>query len=125
MGDEIRDLLLSGFMIYPSAGKFIVKKESVPSSQYQIEPHECDSYVEAIELAAQLLRTPREVAWAVTVRYNRGLGIEYKNLSDVIASSKEIALQNAEILAENHFKKQKVMISGVKVQPKIDDHRDK
>lgn len=118
MGDELRDLLLNGFMIYPSAGKFIVKKESVPASQFQIEAHECSSYADAVNLALELLRRPLESCWIITVRYNRGLGIEYKNLTDVFASSYEDAVQKAEIIAENHFKKQKVVISGVKVRPK-------
>jgi len=118
MGDELRDLLLNGFMIFPSNGKFVVKKESVPSSQFQIEPMERSSYAEAVELALELLRKPVENYWIVTVRYNRGLGIEYKNLNDVLASNYDDALQKAEIVAENHFKKQKVMISGVKVRPK-------
>lgn len=119
MGDELRDLLLNGFMIYPSNGKFIVKKESVPTSAYQLEAQECNSYGEAVELALQILRTPKLLSWVVTVRYNRGLGIEYKNLNDVFASSKEEAQDLAENLAETHFKKQKVMISGVKVRLKI------
>ena len=118
MSDELRDLLLNGFMIYPSNGKFIVKKECVPSSQFQIEPQECNTYGEAIEAALQILRTPKLLSWTVIARYNRGLGIEYKNLDDVFAPTKEEAQNLAENQAESHFKKQKVVISGVKVKLK-------
>jgi len=36
MSEELRDIILNGFLVYPSNGKFIVKKEAVPESNFTI-----------------------------------------------------------------------------------------
>ena len=118
MNDILRDLLLNGFMIYPNNGKFIVKKEAVPLNLTVFKETEYDSYELAVEAAGAMLNNPQMVDWKVIVRYNRGLGIEYKNLPDVRASN----IQNAKALAEvmaGELLGGAVVISEVKVIHKI------
>jgi len=112
--DTLKDLLLNGFMIYPCGNKFVVKKESVPFNLIAIEEKEYDNYEIAIEAANNMLKTPLMADWSVIVRYNRGLGIEYKNLPDIRASNKEEAKIFAENIA-NEFFNDSVLISEVKV----------
>ena len=118
MTDMLRDLILNGFMIFPSNGKFIVKKQAVPDSNFSIAEQECASYAEAVEYAAAVFNKPRISVWQVTVRYNRGLGIEYKNLQDVCAVNHEEAMDIAKTQAELMLKGNKTVISEIKLRPK-------
>lgn len=117
MNDILRELLLNGFMIYPNDGKFIVKKEPVPSNPTAIKETCHDSYELAIEAAESMLNVPQLVDWLVIARYNRGLGIEYKNLPNVQAANKQQAKALAESLAEEILGN--VVISEIKVCLKI------
>lgn len=117
MNDILRDLLLNGFMIYPNNGKFVVKKESVPSNPTILKESEYDSYDLAVEAAVNMLQTPQSVEWVAIVRYNRGLGIEYRNLPDVRATSKDEATAMAEKAAERVLGGN-VVISEVRVRLK-------
>lgn len=116
MSEELRDIILNGFLIYPSNGKFIVKKESVPESDFSIDAIECDSYKGAIEYAIESLKKPRIFKWDIKVRYNRGLGIEYRNFNFVESSNYEDAFELASSQVEKFFKDQKVVISEIKVR---------
>lgn len=116
--DNMRDLLTNGFMIYPNNGKFVVKKESVPNNTLVIKEQEFSSYDLAVEAAIEMLNMPQLVEWNVIVRYNRGLGIEYKNLPTVTATDKDKAKMMAEIKAAEFFDPS-VKIGEVKVVPKI------
>jgi len=115
--DNMRDLLTNGFMIFPNHGKFIVKKESVPGNTLIIDEQEFDSYELAVEAAVDILKQPKYIEWEVIVRYNRGLGIEYRNLATVVASDKNRAKILAEINATEVFDPA-VAISEIKVTPK-------
>ena len=120
MNNPLLDLLLNGFMIYPSNGKFIVKKENVPSSPYKINEKEFDDYASAINHATEMLMAPRLTVWSVVLRYNRGLGIEYKNLSDVFANTKDEAVIMANNQVEVLSKTIKLLSFEVKVRLKND-----
>lgn len=115
MSDSLQMLLLNGFMIYPSNGKFIVRKESVPESCYILESKEFNTYTEAIDYAIAILEKPRKQIWGVMLRYNRGLGVEYKNLSDVFAVTKDEALQIVNEEIEDMAKKVKLLSFEVRV----------
>ena len=65
MSDSLQMLLLNGFMIYPSNGKFVVKKESVPESCYSLEIKEFNTYGEAFDYAIEILHKPRKQVWGV------------------------------------------------------------
>jgi hypothetical protein len=118
MNDILRDLLLNGFMIYPNNGKFVVKKEAVPSNPAILKESEYDSYDLAVEAAVNMLQTPQSVEWVAIVRYNRGLGIEYRNLPDVRATSKDEAHAMASRLADKVLGGGNVVISEVRVRLK-------
>lgn len=118
MSNSLQMLLLNGFMIYPSNGKFVVKKESVPESCYSLEIKEFNTYSEAFDYAIEILNKPIKQVWGVMLRYNRGLGIEYKNLSDVFATTKEEAFIIANDQLENMLKKVKLLSFEIKVSLK-------
>lgn len=118
MSDQLRDIMMSGFIIYPSNGKFIVKKEAVPESNYNLAEYECDSYGEAIDYAIEMLKKPILYKWSAMVRYNRGLGVEYKKLNEIESETYDLAMQIAVGEVELIFKKQKVTISEIKVRLK-------
>ena len=118
MSDSLRDLLMNGFMIYPSHGKFVVKKELVPHSNYILPEKEFNSYAEAVEYAIESLQKPRLMSWKVTLRYNRGLGVEYRSLSDILADSKEQAIVAANEVVETLIKAEKIISYEIKVQMK-------
>ena len=109
MSDFLQMLLLNGFMIYPCNGKFVVKKERVPESDYLLEPSEFGTYGEAFDYAVAVLSTPRKLVWCVMLRYNRGLGVEYRNLSEVSASDHEEAMAIANRQVEELAKKMKLL----------------
>lgn len=117
MNDALRDLLLNGFIIYPKDGKFVLRKESVPSNPTVMQEMEFSCYEEASTWALNNLHA-RIADWIVTVRFNRGLGIEYKNLPDVQACTREEAKNKAKNLAELHFTDPKVVLSEVRVRLK-------
>lgn len=117
MNDILRDLLLNGFVIFPRNGKFILKKESMPCNPTVISEMEFESCDEAIDWATNNLHV-QVYDWIVTVRFNRGLGIEYKNLPDVQASTLDYAKTIAKKEAERHFIDPKVVVSEVRVRLK-------
>lgn len=117
MNDILRDLLLNGFVIYPKNGNYVLKKESMPSNPTVIPETEFKCCDDAINWALSNLRM-EVYDWIVTVRFNRGLGIEYKNLPDVQSPTLEHAKVAAEKEAEKHFTDPKVVISEVRVRLK-------
>ena len=118
MSEELRDIMLSGFLIYPSNGKFIVKKQSVPHSDFTVDEKECNTYTEAIDFASSVLKEPKVIFWSCIVRFNRGLGVEYKNLNDIKAETYENAVNLAEIQFNNIFNNPKIIISEIRVRLK-------
>lgn len=114
---ELRDLLMNGFIIFPKNGKFILKKEAVPDNEIVINETEFESYELAVECAIELLKKPQVLNWDVVVRFNQGLGIEYRNLSAVVAETHEEAQRLAEANANLTFNKM-VDIIEVRVRPK-------
>ena len=117
METTICELMTCGFMIYPSNGRFVVKKQAVPGSNNSIEEMEVSSYEEAVELAKQLLAKPVLKSWSVVVRYDRGLGVEYRSLADVVSESHEQAVLMAQGQADLVFDR-KTRIAEIKVRPK-------
>jgi len=110
------ELIKNGFNISFENNKFVVRKINVPNNSTIIESREFDDYSFALEFAEKQLKKNRE--WQPIVRYNRGLGIEYKNLSIITASSKEEAQKIATTQAEICLK-DLVTILEVKVFSKI------
>lgn len=99
MEDNLSDLMSNGYMIYPSDGAFLVRKMPVPGNQRAVDPVRARNHEEAVALAMSLHRQPVSSVWSLTARYNRGLGVEYRNLPEVTASSHEEALRKGEELA--------------------------
>lgn len=119
MIDILQDLLANGFSIVPHQGRFLVAKNASELNPLVINPVECRTYGEAIETALDLLKTKTLLCWSVTIRYNRGLGIEYKNISDIFAETKDQALELANDCANKFFNDNKTKICEVRVRIKI------
>lgn len=115
--DIMRDLLTNGFIIYSNNGDFIVKKEPVPNNTLVIKEQKFNNYEAAIAAAVELLKTPPLIEWEIIVRYNQGLGVEYKNLPTIFSKNQHQAKLMAEYNVSLFFEKL-VKISEIKVRPK-------
>lgn len=118
MNDLMKDLILNGFIIYPKDDKFAIRKQAVPSNNLALEESVYNDFDSAIDAASVFLQNSLMLEWVGIVRYNRGLGVEYKNLNTILASTHEKALQMAKNLADNLFDDPKYEIIEVKVKPK-------
>jgi hypothetical protein len=118
MNDIMRNLILNGFAIYSVDEKFAVKKQAVSSNNLVLEESTYPDYDSALNAALEFLEKSPMEEWIGIVRYNRGLGIEYKNLNVILASTQEKALQIAKNLAYELFDDPKFEIIEVKVKPK-------
>ena len=76
---DLNDLILNGFVIYPQNNSFMVKKIAVSTNSTIFDPTEFATYEEALNFAFSKLRARNE--WQPIIRYNNGLGIQYKNRS--------------------------------------------
>jgi hypothetical protein len=119
MSEDLKNIMLSGFTIFPSNGKFVLKKQSVPESNFSIDNKEFNSYEDAMEFAIKMLKEPRIFNWSAIIRYNRGLGIEYKNLQLLQAESYDIAYELAQKQVDALFFRKKVVVSEIKVRKEI------
>ena len=106
-------------MIYPINGRFVLKKEICSSSPYQISEIQFKTYKEAVQEAERIFKTPQMIEWTVLIRYNRGLGVEYKNLETVFAISYQDAECASQIVVENFSKDNKAKVAEVRIRPKI------
>ena len=114
-------LLKIGFSFYKEYGpnqKFVVSKHAVFEDPSVLEDISCDDLDEAIKIAQGFLNKPKNFVWQAIVRFNRGLGIEYKNLPEIEAKSLEDAEVQAKILAEKMKKDPKLIILEIKVRLK-------
>jgi hypothetical protein len=96
-----KELTASGFIVYPHGSRFSMMKVATPVDDRVMEPLNFDTYEEAANKANELY-VFREYSFMAIARYNRGLGIEYKNIPEFSAATKEeaekIAWEKAEAL---------------------------
>lgn len=119
--NRIESLITLGFCFskaYGPNGKFSVSKHPVYENPTSMEEQICESIDEALVEAEKFLETPNLFFWSAIVRFNRGLGIEYKNLADFEAVSYEEAIKMAKIEAEKLKKDPKIIILEIKVRLK-------
>jgi len=118
---ELEKLICLGFSFLKDYGpnnKIHVSKHPVFENPTMMDKRICGSFEEAIEVASNFLNKPDKLFWSAIVRFNRGLGIEYKNLPDIQANSHEEATQKAEIEAQKMLKEPKLIILEIKVRLK-------
>lgn len=115
MEQNLQNLMKNGFIIYPKENKFIVEKIAVEGNSNILKPIEFETYELALEYAVFRLNPTKE--WQPIIRYNRGLGIEYKNLPTIFAENREKALNIAKVKAESL---KECQVLEVKVFPKFD-----
>lgn len=95
---EIKDLVENGFLIYLEQNRFLVEKKPTKLNKKQASK----SYFESLEEAIEFVKKCIEIKeWKAIVRYNRGLGVEYKTLKLIEAFSLEEAKNIAKLEAEN------------------------
>lgn len=119
--NELEKLIHLGFCFLKDYGpneKIFVHKKAVFENPAVMEEHSCDSLDEAIEVSNKFLDSPSKLLWSTIVRFNRGLGIEYKNLPDIEAASYEEALEIAKNEADKLKKEPKLIIAEIKVRLK-------
>lgn len=119
----LRDLIANGFVIRPQGEQWLVEKLPLPDSSWRLEPVTCTNYEEAVCLASQMLQDKKNetplLEWTATVRYNRGLGVEYRNLQPIQASTAEEAKEKALCEAQKLLSGERVLdIREVRVRPK-------
>lgn len=119
MDNEVLFKLMSqGFVIYPENDKFVVAKHYVPGNQFTYEDIVCESHEEAVKKAIELLERSNVHEFLGIVRYNRGLGVEYKNLPNIFAECYEKAVDLASKLAEEILSDPSCIILEIKVKLK-------
>lgn len=111
------ELTKNGFIIYPKDTSFAVQKVSTPNNQIKLEEKIFPTYEEAVNFAKSFLKTGLSLFIGI-VRYNRNLGVEYKNLPLIeakdIEQAKAMALLSAQELIGEQY------IIEVRVRPKND-----
>lgn len=118
MGDLIVDeLIKNGFVIYPKDTCFALQKVSTPISPEKLDEKVFPNYQKAVDFAKSLLEKELYNFTAI-VKYNRKLGVEYKNLPLIEAKNIEIAKQQAILLANQLVGEQYII--EIKVRPKND-----
>ena len=123
MKTDMKTLFSYGFVIYPKDSNFILEKYpgtiSAPKSEIVLPPIPYDSYEKASEAAMAYindwsLNVGQE--FSVIVRYNRGLGVEYKTLPSVRADTQELAQAKGDEEARKIFP-DPIIIHEVRVRP--------
>lgn len=117
--DLIKNLMLNGLLIYQDGTEFLIQKIDVPNNKTKIDNEDkFESFESAFEVACHLLNMQQaSKSWIPTVRYNQGLGVEYKNLHEVFAPNKEMALKLATEAAYQYFRNMPaVVIKEIKVK---------
>lgn len=113
----MEELIKKGFVIYPKGTEFALQKVSTPFSPEKLEEKTFSSHQDAVDFAESFgqnkLRT-----FSGIVRYNRKLGIEYKNLPIIEANNMEEAHEKALLLAQKIVGEQYII--EVKVRLKND-----
>jgi hypothetical protein len=112
---ELKEAAYLGILIFSNkGGTFIFEKKETFLDKRTRSQEEYASFEEALKASNDFLNMQKE--WQTIIRYNKGLGIEYKNLPVIFASTKEdakvIAEQEAEKILGNS-------IIEVKVKPKF------
>lgn len=111
------ELTKNGFIIYPKDTSFAVQKVSTPNNPERLDEKVFSSYQEAVDFAKSFVK--RELyTFTAIVRFNRKLGIEYKNLPLIEAKDIESAKQKANLLAQELVGEQYII--EVRVRPKND-----
>jgi len=110
--NDFEVLASNGFIIYANEqGDFIVEKKPSKFNALRINAVIFNSFQESIDYINNILNKPKE--WTAIIRYNKGLGIEYKNISPINANSKEdakkIAFKQAEKLLGDYIIEVKVV----------------
>lgn len=117
----IEKLISLGFCFYKEYeqnGKIYVSKHPVFDNPTLLDETACDSFEDALKVAENFLNSSVKLTWLAIMRFNRGLGIEYKNLPDIEAANYEEAIKLAKLQAEKSKIDPKIIISEIKVRLK-------
>ncbi len=115
MENQLIELTGLGFVVCPNGqGKW----EVVRFFDGKIVFATADTYEEAVGQAHEKLRQPKLQEYTATVRYHRGLGVEYKTLPAIQALTLDEARRAASEQAEQLLGASGVEIREVRVRPK-------
>jgi hypothetical protein len=111
------ELSKNGFIIYPKNTLFALQKVSTPDNPEKFDEKIFSSYPEALNFAQIFLKKEFSNYTAI-VRYNRKLGVEYKNLPLIFAKNQEDAEKKANFFAKELVGEQHII--EIRVRPKND-----
>lgn len=114
--NEEYQLLTNGFVIFKEEEKkWVLKKVSVKNSDEYLDPIFFESYESAKSFALTFIQ--KQISWNAIIRYDRGLGVEYKTFENIIADCESKAQETAyELMLE--ILKDKNLIKEIKVKKK-------
>jgi hypothetical protein len=100
---DIKVLVENGFLIYMEKNEIIVEKKATPLNKKRVDRTVFYTIEDSLKFIEEFINKKE---WKAIVRYNRGLGIEYKNLgvfeADSIIQAKETAKKNAESILKDY-----------------------
>jgi len=89
---DIKTIVDSGFLLYLSNSKYIVEKRPGTLNRREAKDRSFERIEDAISFINEIINLKE---WKPIIRYNRGLGVEYRTLSVIIAPSLEEAKKKA------------------------------
>jgi hypothetical protein len=95
---DIKQLVDNGYLVYLENKNYILEKKPTKINNKIVEKKCFETIESIIEFIENDLKSKE---WKVIVRYNRGLGVEYKTLKTIEAPSLEDAKIQAKKEAEN------------------------
>ena len=118
---DIQELMSFGYIIFPAhAGEFALRKIPTPLSNIELLTTTFATYELAMAAAEKhhlKLSDGQEKEWVAIMRYDRGLGVEYRNLLNILAKDYAAAIELAEEKAGFILKDEpKAVIEQIKVR---------
>ena len=114
MKNLLRELTIQGFLIYPQDKSFVVEKITEPC----LEPKVFENYELAVEYAASVKKN--KANFNIIVRYNRGLGAEFKTFKCFESTTlKEAEAESLKIIEKCFSKLDKCEIKEIKIREYI------
>lgn len=105
-----------GFLVYENTGTYVLAKVAVPRDSRELASQTFATYEDAVLAGSEGIYQARSSQkFTAIVRYDRGLGIEYKTLSEFPASDLVEAKAQAAIIAEKELPK-KANIKEIRVR---------
>lgn len=116
---NIISILLRGIAIIPKkTGQFSFQKFIIPGDSREFKDTLEYETIESAVIAAEKWLTDTVLTFTGVIRYDRGLGAEYRQMDDFDAAGQTQAEEKAAKIAEDMFKNTKAKIHQIRVRQK-------